>query len=124
MHGRTLDFLGHAIALYTNNSFKVRPAIEVLKKLKLYINSIGRFGKSPFIYPIYGLSGISESFARKSALHGGTYMLGVQIKKLERIGSKYRVSIQWENNLIVFYTKKIVANPKYMIALKMEDRVK
>lgn len=84
LHSHTLDFLGHAIALYTNNSYKTRPSLEVIKRLKLYISSIGTFGKSPFIYPMYGLSGIPESFARKSAIHGGTYMLGVDIKSIEK----------------------------------------
>lgn len=55
------------MAFYTDNSYKYRPCIEVIKRLKLYINSIGHFGNSPFIYPIYGFSGISESFARKAA---------------------------------------------------------
>jgi Rab GDP dissociation inhibitor len=29
----TLDFLGHAVALYTDNSYIDRPAIEVIKKI-------------------------------------------------------------------------------------------
>lgn len=48
------------------------------------MDSVGRFGDGPFIYPIYGLSGIPESFSRKSAVYGGTYMLNVDLKKLEK----------------------------------------
>lgn len=79
----TLDFLGHAIALYTDNTFKNKPALEVIQKIQLYMDSVGRFGDSPFIYPVYGLSGIPESFSRKSAVYGGTYMLSVTVNKLE-----------------------------------------
>ena len=48
--------------------------------MKLYMDSIGRFGDSPFIYPIYGLAGIPEGFSRKCAVHGGTYMLTQNIE--------------------------------------------
>merc|ERR1712228_72665 len=37
--------------------------------------SISRYGNSPFIYPVYGLGGLPESFSRLSAVHGGVYML-------------------------------------------------
>jgi Rab GDP dissociation inhibitor len=39
------------------------------------MSSIGKYGDSPFIYPIWGLSGLAEGFSRLCALHGGTYML-------------------------------------------------
>lgn len=80
----TVDFLGHAIALYTDNTFINKNCIEVIEKIKLYIDSAGRFGDSPFIYPIYGLSGIPEAFSRKSAVYGGVYMLNVTLKSLEK----------------------------------------
>lgn len=63
LESNTMDFLGHAIALYTDNSFIDKNCIEVILKIQLYIDSAGRFGDSPFIYPIYGLSGIPESFS-------------------------------------------------------------
>ena len=46
-----------------------------VNKMKLYINSSGRYGDSPFLYPIYGLGGLPEAFSRLCAIHGGTYML-------------------------------------------------
>lgn len=57
MEPNTVDFVGHAVALYTNDGFLERPAIETIDKIKLYMDSIGRYGDSPFIYPIYGLGG-------------------------------------------------------------------
>lgn len=64
----TIDFIGHAVALFPNDNFLSRPAIECVEKIKLYMDSIGRYGDSPFIYPIYGLGGIPEGFSRMSAI--------------------------------------------------------
>ena len=75
----TIDFVGHAVALYTDESFMERPTIEVVRKIQLYAESMGRYGNSPFIYPIYGLGGIPEGFSRISAVNGGTFMLNTDI---------------------------------------------
>ena len=55
----TLDFIGHAVAMYTSDVFFETPSIEVVDKIKLYMDSIGLYGNSPFIYPIYGIGGIA-----------------------------------------------------------------
>jgi len=78
----TIDFVGHAVALYTNDEFLNRPAIEVVNKIKLYMDSIGRYGDSPFIYPIYGLGGIPEGFSRMAAVNGGTFMLNADVDEV------------------------------------------
>jgi Rab GDP dissociation inhibitor len=54
------------------------------------MNSAHKFGESPFIYPIYGLGGIPESFSRKCAVYGGTFMLNCDIKKIE-IGKPHKI---------------------------------
>ncbi|KAK6591144.1 rab GDI alpha [Cryptosporidium xiaoi] len=71
----TVDFIGHAIALYTNDDYINMPFGETLDKIRLYMQSFSRYGKSPFIYPVYGLGGLPEGFSRLCAIHGGTYML-------------------------------------------------
>ncbi|KAF4759460.1 Rab GDP dissociation inhibitor beta, partial [Perkinsus olseni] len=71
----TIDFFGHAVALYPDDSYLFKPCGPTIQKMKLYLDSITRYGQSPFIYPIYGLGGIPEGFSRLSAIHGGTYML-------------------------------------------------
>ena len=54
-----------------------RTAIELVKAVRLYSDSMARFGTgSPYIYPLYGLGELPQGFARLSAVHGGTYMLG------------------------------------------------
>lgn len=78
----TIDFVGHAVALYTDEKFMELPAIEVIRKIQLYADSMGRYGNSPFIYPIYGLGGIPEGFSRISAVNGGTFMLNTDIDEI------------------------------------------
>lgn len=120
----TIDFLGHAVALYTDNSYVDRPALEVVKKIQLYIDSSGRFGDSPFIYPVYGLSGIPESFSRKSAVYGGTYMLNVELKKVEKENGLHKITGVWEGTEGFCTAKKIIAHPAYIKLLGLENMLK
>lgn len=78
----TIDFLGHAVALHYNDTYLVEPALETIKKMQLYLSSQGRYGNSPFLYPIYGVGGLPESFSRLCAIHGGTYMLNTDCEQI------------------------------------------
>lgn len=53
-----------------------------VEKMQLYLESTGRYGDSPFLYPIYGLGGLPEAFSRLCAIHGGTYMLNTQVDEI------------------------------------------
>ena len=64
------------------------PALPTLCKMNLYLDSIGRYGDSPFLYPIYGLGGLPEAFSRLCAIHGGTYMLNTQVDEILMEGGK------------------------------------
>ena len=55
LEANTIDFVGHALAMYRDDSFLDQPAIDAINKIKLYMESIGKYGDSPFLYPIYGL---------------------------------------------------------------------
>jgi len=46
------------------------------------MDSHGRYGDSPFIYPVYGLGGIPEGFSRMCAIFGGTFMLNTDIEEI------------------------------------------
>lgn len=78
----TIDFLGHAVALHTDDTYINQPAKDTIVKMQLYYDSIGRYGDSPFLYPIYGLGGLPEAFSRLCAIHGGTYMLNTQVDEI------------------------------------------
>jgi len=78
----TIDFLGHAVALHTSDEYLKRTARDTIEKMQLYLESIGRYGDSPFLYPIYGLGGLPEAFSRLCAIHGGTYMLNTKVDEI------------------------------------------
>ena len=78
----TIDFLGHAVALHIDDAYLQQPAADTMGKMQLYLDSIGRYGDSPFLYPIYGLGGLPEAFSRLCAIHGGTYMLNTQVDEI------------------------------------------
>lgn len=116
----TIDFIGHAVALYANDSFLHRPAIELIRKIQLYMDSMGK-NPSPFIYPIFGLGGIPEGFSRISAVNGGTFMLNTDINE-----------ILYENGKVVGVkgpqgTAKcnmVICDPTYVNRCGLKDRVK
>jgi len=41
-----------------------QPALESIKRIKLYSESLARYGKSPYLYPLYGLGELPQGFAR------------------------------------------------------------
>ena len=78
----TVDFLGHAVAMYTGDICKERPCHEVLMRIRMYMESIGAYGDSPFLYPVYGNGTIAEGFLRLIAIYGGTCLLNKPIDEI------------------------------------------
>ncbi|PWN95016.1 rab GTPase activator [Tilletiopsis washingtonensis] len=78
----TRDFIGHAMALHQDDAYLQRPARETYDRILLYTSSMARYGKSPYIYPLYGLGELPQGFARLSAIYGGTYMLDKQVDEI------------------------------------------
>jgi Rab GDP dissociation inhibitor len=78
----TIDFLGHAVAMERDDGYLKMPACYAFPKMKLYQESMGKYGSSPFLYPVYGLGGLPESFSRLCAIHGGTYMLNTPVDEI------------------------------------------
>jgi Rab GDP dissociation inhibitor len=59
-----------------------QPALPTVQALQAYMYSLSRYGTSPYIYPLYGLGGLPESFSRICAIHGGTFMLNQDIDEI------------------------------------------
>jgi len=78
----TCTFTGHAMALETSDEYLDLPASQTCESIQLYVYSLERYGKSPYIYPIYGLGGLPEGFSRLCAIHGGTFMLNKGIDEV------------------------------------------
>ena len=60
----TQDFTGHALALHRDDEYLKRPALDTMKRIRLYSDSLARYGKSPYLYPLYGLGELPQGFAR------------------------------------------------------------
>lgn len=56
----TQDFTGHALALFRDDDYLKRPAADTIKRIKLYSDSLARYGKSPYLYPMYGLGELPQ----------------------------------------------------------------
>lgn len=90
LEATTRDFIGHAMALHLTDDYITAQgqAPETLERIRLYGNSVSWYGKSPYIYPLYGLGELPQGFARLSAIYGGTYMLNANVDELLMEGGK------------------------------------
>ncbi|KAK4799517.1 hypothetical protein SAY86_024882 [Trapa natans] len=109
----TIDFIGHALALHIDDKYLDEPAMDFVKKIKLYSESLARFsGGSPYIYPMYGLGELPQAFARLSAVYGGTYMLNKPDCKVEFDDSGKAIGVSSEGETAK--CKKVVCDPSYL----------
>lgn len=123
LEATTRDFVGHSMALYTTDDYidAKGAAKEAVERIRLYVNSMARYGKSPYIYPLYGLGELPQGFARLSAIYGGTYMLNTNVEEVKYEGGKVsgiRATMKErgeEGEGMKFETKckKILADPSY-----------
>ncbi|KAI9839312.1 MAG: Rab GDP dissociation inhibitor alpha [Sarea resinae] len=90
LEATTRDFIGHSMALYLTDDYinEKGTAKETVNRIRLYVNSMARYGKSPYIYPLYGLGELPQGFARLSAIYGGTYMLNTSVEEIVYEGNK------------------------------------
>jgi len=118
----TVDFIGHAVALFESDKFLNRPAIETINNIKLYMSSIGRYGDSPFLYPVYGLAGIPEGFSRMCAINGGTFMLNKDIDQIlfDEQGKVKGVKSGDE----IATCSMVICSPSYALNTGLKDKVK
>lgn len=64
----------YSIALIPTNAENITTK-DGMNRVKMYIRSLGKFGPSAFIFPLYGISELPQSFCRVSAVYGGVYVL-------------------------------------------------
>ncbi|XP_026580464.1 rab GDP dissociation inhibitor beta-like, partial [Pseudonaja textilis] len=111
-----IDFTGHALALYRTDDYLDQPCQETINRIKLYSESLARYGKSPYLYPLYGLGELPQGFARLSAIYGGTYMLNKPIEEIVIENGKV-VGVKSEGEIA--RCKQLICDPSYI-----PDRVK
>jgi len=118
----TRDFIGHSMALYGSDDYINVPGLaqDVVTRIRLYVNSMARYGKSPYIYPLYGLGELPQGFARLSAIYGGTYMLNTDVEEVlydssGKVSGIKAAMTDKEGEGMKFETKcsTIIADPSY-----------
>ncbi|XP_067681874.1 rab proteins geranylgeranyltransferase component A 2-like [Haliotis asinina] len=67
----THHFVYHSIAMAT----EATTTEEGLKKTKHFLQSLGRYGNTAFLFPLYGSGEIPQGFCRLCAVFGGVYCL-------------------------------------------------
>ncbi|KAF8003694.1 hypothetical protein HF325_001142 [Metschnikowia pulcherrima] len=113
----TKDFIGHAMALWANDDYLVEAARPTIERIILYVQSVAKYGKSPYIYPLYGLGELPQGFARLSAIYGGTYMLDTPIDEVLYDEEKHFKGVVTKEG--VAHAPIVIADPTYF-----PDRVK
>lgn len=115
----TQDFIGHAMALYLDDDYITKPARQAYERIVLYTSSMARYGKSPYIYPLYGLGELPQSFARLSAIYGGTYMLDKSIDEIVTDADGKFVGVRSGNETVK--AKQVIGDPSYFGAGKSSE---
>merc|ERR1712000_318521 len=110
LEATTRDFIGHSMALYPTDDYINEPGMakETVERIRLYANSMARYGKSPYIYPLYGLGELPQGFARLSAIYGGTYMLNTSVDELQYERGKEGDGMKFSTK-----AKMILGDPSY-----------
>uniref|UniRef100_A0A8C3P8P4 Rab GDP dissociation inhibitor n=1 Tax=Chrysemys picta bellii TaxID=8478 RepID=A0A8C3P8P4_CHRPI len=106
-----IDFTGHALALYRTDDYLDQPCLETINRIKLYSESLARYGKSPYLYPLYGLGELPQGFARLSAIYGGTYMLNKPVDEIVMENGQV-VGVRSEGE--VARCKQLICDPSYV----------
>ncbi|KAG8513233.1 Rab proteins geranylgeranyltransferase component A 2 [Galemys pyrenaicus] len=72
-------FVLHSIAMASDSSCTT---IDGLKATKNFLQCLGRFGNTPFLFPLYGQGEIPQCFCRMCAVFGGIYCLRRKVQCL------------------------------------------
>lgn len=80
---------------------------------------MARYGKSPYIYPLYGLGELPQAFARLSAIYGGTYMLDKPVDEIVTDAEGKFVGVRSGDEIA--RAKQVVGDPSYFGAGKQLD---
>lgn len=80
---------------------------------------MARYGKSPYIYPLYGLGELPQAFARLSAIYGGTYMLDKSIDEIITDADGKFVGVRSGNETVK--AKQVIGDPSYFGAGKSAE---
>jgi RAB protein geranylgeranyltransferase component A len=73
-----IHYVLYAISMGTDDTLCLRG----VQNTKRFLDSLGRFGKTPFLFSMYGSGEITQAFCRLSAVFGGIYALNQPLNSL------------------------------------------
>lgn len=76
--GHLQHVIQFAIALDQRGDVTTRTGLKLVKE---HLTSLGRYGNTAFLWPMYGISETAQAFCRLTAIFGGVYMLRCKPKK-------------------------------------------
>lgn len=122
LNSRSVDFIGHAIALNLNDSYLDEDPRKTYDRIVKYVSSIVCYEEteSPYIYPLYGLSELCQAFARRSALFGTLFMLGARIESV-RDGRVVLTDPDGARHCIS--AGRVVADPQYIATSRVARQI-
>jgi len=106
-----IDIVGHSLALYRDEAWLQEQSSVTISRIMLYFDSLSHYGKSPYLYPIYGLGDLPQAFARLSAVYGGTYMLSKPVLGFNFDENGRVCSVKSDDGSAV--CKTVVGDPSY-----------
>jgi Rab GDP dissociation inhibitor len=107
-HGLCANQTRSLISYFSYINKRARPTYE---RIVLYTSSMARYGKSPYIYPLYGLGELPQAFARLSAIYGGTYMLDKPIDEIVTDDKGNFVGVRSGSETVK--AKQVIGDPSY-----------
>ncbi|CAH2006343.1 unnamed protein product [Acanthoscelides obtectus] len=110
-----IHYVLYAISMSDNNTL----CEQGIKQTRRFLGSLGRFGKTPFLFSMYGSGEMPQAFCRLSAVFGGIYALGQPMKGLTISENKFKCLLVNDQKLTA---EHLVLNlehaPKQFVDLK------
>ena len=131
LEDNTLDFIGHAVALYSDDNFLQKKAIDGIRRVKFYMenlliktdknNTTIQYYSTPFIYPIWGFQKIYKNYEREMYLYDYKYLQENDIEEIlydEENQFKGIKTIKGEK----IYGKILLSCPEYMLKFNKVEK--
>lgn len=83
--------------------------MDGVNRVKKFLQSLGRYGNTPFLFPMYGCGEIPQCFCRLSAVFGGIYCLKKPIQEMS-FNSTYDEFRTIKCNEQIIHGKSLVTN--------------